>query len=193
MESAAEFKWLRPPFMLTPYLEQEGIFSPDNLVPIYRRLKDEGLCDVVFHDNPDMNLRGFLDFFGSRDVRMQIINTTDAGQFVDMAAIAWLANMEQYGDRIKAVGAFCVFKDYQTPVLTSPMAKMLFEYWFEQLKVDIVIGLTPALNRLSVRFIKRIGFQELCRIPGYSRYKGEYTDCVETILTKDRYRSLYGG
>jgi RimJ/RimL family protein N-acetyltransferase len=188
-----QFRWLQPPYLLMPYVEAPGLFSPENLVSIYTRLHDEGLWDIVFHDNPDMNLRGFMNFFGSPGVLMQVINIVDGDGIKDMAAIAWLANVERYKDRQRAMASFCVFKDYQSPSVTSPMSKLILDYWFGALRMDIIMGLTPADNHLAVRFSKRIGFQELCRIPKYSVYQGEYTDCVESIIDTARYAELYGG
>jgi RimJ/RimL family protein N-acetyltransferase len=192
-QESSGFKWCRPPFMITPYVVKEGLYSPQDLVDIFNRLKAEDLYETVFHDNPGMNLLDFMSFFSMPSVMLQIIHNVEGDRILDMMGIAWLAAVEQYGDRQRAVGSFCVFKNYQKQVLTQAMAQLTFGYWFEALKMDIVVGMTPAANLAAVRFIKRIGCVEACRIPNYSHLRGTITDCVITYMDKEKYTSLYGG
>lgn len=193
MEVKDKFQWLRPPFMLIPYVVRDGYYKPEDLVSIYNRLNNEGLWDIVFHDNPQMNLLDFMEFFSIPSVMLQIINLVEGESIIDMGAIAWLSGVEQYGDKQRGVANFCVFRDYQNPVITDPMAKIVFSYWFDCLEMDVIVGMTPAANTHAVNFIKRVGFQEACRIPKYSLYKGEYSDCVITFMDKTNYTALYGG
>jgi RimJ/RimL family protein N-acetyltransferase len=193
MAANDKFQWLRPPFMLVPYQLNAGLYKPEDLVAIYKRLKDEGLWEAVFHDNPQMNLLDFMEFFSMPSVMLQVINIVEGESITDMGAIAWLSGVEQYGDKQRAVANFCVFRDYQNPAITDPMAKFVFSYWFECLEMDVVVGMTPAANAPAVSFIKRVGFHESCRIPNYCFYKGEVTDCVISFMDKPKYTSFYGG
>lgn len=182
-----DYPYLHPPFLLTPYTTQNNLHSPEELVAIYHRLHSEGLWSTVFHDNPEQSLFDFMAFFNMPTVMMQMINIVDGDSIQDLAAISWLAGVEQYGGRQRAVASFCVFKDYQVPSITSPMAKLVMEYWFKGLKMDIVIGMTPAANIPAVKFIHRIGFKEICRIPEYSLLNGAITDCVISYVNKEQY------
>lgn len=194
MGDLKDFKWLRPPYMLAPYTISGGIYTPDVLVEVYNKLKSEDLYQVVFHDNPAMNILEFMNFFNAPSVSLQIVNRIEGNQIKEMAGLSWLAALESYGgNRQRAVGSFCVFKDYQSPNMTDPMSKMVLDYWYDCLGLDIIVAMTPAANVLALRFIKRLGFQELCRIPGYSAFLGEVTDSVITAMNKDRYKQIYGG
>ena len=190
---AKEFQLRQGPFLLAPYNPRGGVYSPEVLVGLYARLKDEGLWDTVFHDNPDMNLLDFMEFFSMPSVMLQFVNILDGENVSDIGAIAWLSGVEQYGSRQRAVANFCVFKSYQRPVLTDPMARLIFGYWFECLGIDVIVGMTPAANAPAVNFIKRVGFVEACRIPNYSFYKGSTTDCVISFMDTKSYSELYGG
>jgi RimJ/RimL family protein N-acetyltransferase len=190
---AEEFQWRRPPFVLAPYVRDKGIIAAEDLVAIYHRLKADDLFDVVFHDNPDMNLLDVMTFFSHPTVALQVIMYTDGDKFLDFAGIAWLSGMERYGDRQRALASFCVFKKYQNPEVSNAMAAFVLDYWFNCLGMDIVVGMTPAANVLAVRFIKRIGFIELCRVPMYSALLGKICDCVLTCINKDQYAKVYGG
>jgi RimJ/RimL family protein N-acetyltransferase len=193
MAEKKEFQWLQPPFMLMPYVVQEGMFAPEDLISLHNRIKEEGLWDTVFHDNPQMNLLEFMNFFSARGVMLQIIHTVEGDVIQDKAAIAWLSGVEQYGDSLRAIASFCVFRDYQNPVIVDRMAKMVFSYWFDELGMEIVIGMTPESNSHAVNFIKRIGFIEIGRIPKYSYLKGSKTPCVITYMDNEQYKTLYGG
>lgn len=192
MQENKEFQWNRPPFVLAPYKANQGILAEDILITIYNRLKSEGLYNIVFHDNPDMSLLDFQNFLSHTTVSLQVITVTE-GEQTDLAGIAWLSGLEAYGNRQRAVASFCAFQDYQSPALTEAMANFVLDYWFNCLGLDIVVGMTPEANALAVRFIKHVGFLELCRIPNYSHLLGKHTDCVVTYMDKDQYRKVYGG
>jgi hypothetical protein len=188
---AKDFQWRRPPFVLTPYVLNKGIYEPDILVEVFNKLKSEDLYKIVFHDNTDMNLLDFMNFFSHPSVSLQIIAVADGDSITDIAGISWLSGLEKYGENNqRAVGNFCAFRAYQTPAYTDMMAKFVMEYWFKCLGLDIIVGMTPASNVLAVRFIKRIGFRELFRIPNYSSLLGSRTDCVVTYMEKDQYLQL---
>ncbi len=185
------YEWLQKPFFLTPYAVSKGLMRPEDLVRIYWRLKEEDLYRVVFHDNPDMDLLQFMNFFSSPAVLLQVVHFVEGDQIKDISGLSWLVGLEQYAGRQRATGSFLAFRKYQTPTMTEHMAKMVLQYWFEQLKMDIVTGMTPEENVLALRFIKRIGFQELCRIPDYMALNGKITDCIVTMMNAGQYRQMY--
>lgn len=50
--------------------------------------------------------------------------------------------------------------------LTREFLYFVFGYVFEQLKLNVVIGLVPSWNTQALRFDLHLGFVEMCRIPG---------------------------
>ena len=140
-----------------------------------------------------MGLLDFMNFFSHPTVALQILSITEDNKIRDMAGMAWLSGLETYANGQRAVASFCAFNDYQNPSQTDAMAAFVLDYWFNCLNLDIIVGMTPAANVIAVRFIKRIGFQETCRIPNYSALFGKKTDCVVTYMDKDQYAKVYGG
>lgn len=193
MVDKAHFDWHRPPYLLVQYTPKDGVFGHEVLVDIFNRLKKESLYPVVFHDNPEMTLLEFMNFFSHPTVSLQIIVITEYGKFKDLAGIAWLSGVEEFAGKKRAVASFCAFADYQNHTHTNAMGGFVLDYWFNCLDLDIIVGMTPAANALAVRYIKRIGFSEMCRIPGYSSLLGKITDCVVTYMNKDLYGAVYGG
>jgi hypothetical protein len=179
-----DFQWNRPPLLLAQYKKNEGMLPKDILITIFNILHEEDLYRIVFHDNPDMDLLDFQNFLSHPTVSLQVMIITDDAGVPKIGGISWLSGLERFGDGQRAVGSFCAFKDYQNPEITEVMAKFVLEYWFECLGLDIVVGMTPSANSLAVRFVKRIGFVELCRIPKYSSLFGKRNDCVVTYMDK---------
>lgn len=64
--------------------------------------------------------------------------------------------------------------------LTGDMLWVVFDYPFNQLKVDKVAGTVPSSNHKLIEFNKRLGFVEECRI------KDAYTDGDLVVLTMRR-------
>jgi RimJ/RimL family protein N-acetyltransferase len=194
MELKPEFQWRRPPFALLPYDRSKGILKADILHRIYDRLHAEDLYKTVFHDNPDMDLLDFMNFFSFPSVSLQVIATIEGDEFKDIAGISWLSGLESYGhDAQRGIASFCVFRDYQRPDTTDFMANFVMDYWFNFLKLDIVVGMTPVSNALALRFIKRIGFQPIGVLPGYNRFLGAKSDCMISYVNKDLYKMIQGG
>lgn len=187
------FNWHQPPFMLAPYAGGKGLYAADTLVTLYYRLKQEDLYDTVFHDNPDMDLYGFMNFFSTPSVMLSLCSLVEGEQVQDIAGMAWLVGPEQFGTRKRGLGSFVSFRDYHQPALTDQMGRMVLQYWLDYLGTDVVVGMTPAENQLAVRFIKRLGFEELFRMPEYSNFRGRICDTVVTRMTKEQYHNLYGG
>jgi hypothetical protein len=104
--------------------------------------------------------------------------------------MAWLSDITSCsGLMTKAIGSFVFFKDYQKPAYTDPFCDLAFNYWFETLGIDTLVGLTPEPNRLSSIFIKRHGMDEICRIPQYTTFDGKVCAGIVSCLTKEGYRA----
>lgn len=184
----AEFEPRRGPYLMIPYLPQEGTSQHEALINLYFRLKQEGLDKVVFHENPDISLLEFMNFFSGPKCFLQVLAIVKDEKLVDICGMAWLSDMCPCGGKLtKAVGSFLFFNDYQKPAYTDPFRDIIFDYWFDVLKVDTLVGLTPSLNRAASIFVKRLGLKEICRIPQYTTYEGQRCDGIISWLSKEEY------
>lgn len=190
MENAveSEFKFVRGRLALLPYHPTAGAVSEDILVSIYRRLKDEGLFTTVFHEHPEMTLRDFLIHLSLPTTLVQYLGIVDQDIMVDGAGLAWLSDLTTCdGILTKGTGSFVFFKAYQSPAFTDQFASMILEYWFRELKVDTVVGLTPESNRAALVYAKRSGFKEAGKVPAFTTLDGQAVTGVITCMTKSDY------
>jgi hypothetical protein len=189
-ESEYEFKPRKGPYLIILYQPQNGTEQHEALINLFFRLKKEGLDKIVFHEHPDITLLEFMNFFSGQKCLLQIFGLMDdQNNLIDICGMAWLADIISCsGIMTKATGSFLFFNDYQKPAYTESFGEMILEYWFEGLKIDTLVGLTPALNRLSSIFIKRQGMKELFRIPQYTTFDGKICEGIVSWLSKEEYR-----
>lgn len=191
---AREFEFRRGDFVMMPYDPKKGIYNEESLVSFYNRLHAEELWDIVFHENPEMSLREFLNFFNVSINLLQVFSITEGDRFVDVAGLAWLTDLTTcQGVLTRALGSFVFFKKYQNPKFTDAFCKIVLGYWFNYLKIDTIVGLTPAMNRLALIYVKRSGFREVGRLPSYTTFGKKVMDGVITSMTREEYLNIAGG
>ena len=193
-EVKQEYKYQKGNLLLVPYSAAARNLPEDELVQLYVKLKNEGLWDIVFHEATDFTLLKFMNFFSSGAGLMQILVVTDGKGFYDSAGMAWIGDLALCSGKLtRGTGSFVFFKDFQRPHYTDEFCDLLLSYWFEELGLDIILGVTPEPNRPALLYIKRSGFKELARIPNYTTYAGEVVSGVVTSMTKAEYKALSEG
>lgn len=189
-----EFEYRRGNLMLFPYSPMPGPYGEEALIALYKRLKDEGLWEVVFHENTAMTLLEFMNFFSGPFNLLQILALVSGDSVLGMAGMAWLTDIQSCdGIMTRGVASIVYFKDYQKPMYTDQFADMILGYWFDVLGIDTVIGMTPESNRPTVMYSKRVGFKEIGRIPQYTTINKKVEAGVMLAMTKDDYRQMVGG
>lgn len=197
MEEAVkdDYRYKRGHLLLTAYSPKVGTMKEDILIVIYNRLKEQGLWGTVFHESPGMSMLEFMNFFSYGNCLLQILCVTDsAGTIVDIAGIAWLADLVVCQNILtRAVGSFVFFKEYQKPIYTDQFSEIILDFWFTEMKVDVIVGVTPEPNRAALLFVKRAGFKEVGRLPGYTTLDGKIVTGVVTSMSKQEHKELSGG
>lgn len=148
--------------LILPYAAIGGVRNlPDNVIlAVYKKMKEQGLVDTVFHDGSVSCADQFLKMM-QNDKNLPLIAHDNSG----ILGIAWLNDIA--GNR--ALGHFCFFKEAWGKKSKNVGNKIL-EYWFSlQFKgkpiFDVIIGNTPSSNKHALSFIKKIGFTIVGEIP----------------------------
>jgi RimJ/RimL family protein N-acetyltransferase len=183
-----EFEWKRGNLLLMPYVPRVGNVPEETLVILYKRLKDEGLWDIVFHEDSKLTLTGFMNFFGSGQALLQVLCITNDKGYIEPVGMAWVAEIVLCGDILtKGIGSFLFFKDFQKPMYTDQFSEMILDYWFDYLNIDVIFGVTPEPNRAALIYVKRAGFKEVGRIPNYTTFDKQVVTGVITSMTKQEH------
>ena len=189
-----EYKFQRDNLILAPYDAKVANLPEEALITLYNRLKSENLWDIVFHEDTNVTLLKFMNYFSNGQALLQLLVVTDnKGEYIP-AGLAWVSDIVVCsGIMMKGVGSFVFFKDFQKPMYTDQFSEMILDYWFNQLGLDLVVGVTPEPNRAAMLYVKRSGFKEVGLVPRYTTFKGAVVDGIVTAMTKDEYKNLLGG
>lgn len=187
-EAVKEYKFQRGNLMLLPYDPRVGVITEDVLIGLYKRLKEEGLWEIVFHEDTGVTLLKFMNFFSSGSALLQILAISDGSTIVDFAGMSWIADINVCsGVLTRGVGSFVFFKEYQKPHFTDQFGEMILEYWICHLKINTILGVTPEGNRAAISYVKRLGLKEVGRLPEYTTFMGSAVDGVVTAMTQGEF------
>lgn len=180
-----EYRFRKGNLILVPYHPEVGVYREDTLVHLYTRLKTDGLFDTVFHENPRLTLASFINLFTQQTTLLQIVGKVEDEAIGDIIGLAWLSDVRKCdGMLTRGIASFVAFKEYQRPRYTDPAGDLVLDFWFEQLDIDVVVGMTPVANRAALRYIRRLGFLECGRIPGFTTLHGEPCDAVISYMSR---------
>ena len=106
----------------------------------------------------------------------------------DIVAVAWLNGISHN----HAFAHYCCFPEIWGKDTVTVMRQSL-KYWFgfkadAKPMLDIILGRTPASNKLAVAFLKRVGMTVLGEIPdiGIDAYTGTKTGIIFSYIKRDR-------
>ena len=179
----------QPPYCLSPWTPQlTGLNTEAAIVLAWQKLHAEDLYKVVFHENPAMPLAQFVFFFSQQTVALQLCLDMREENEPRLAGMVWLADITDLSTHRRATGSFVFFKDYQTPRWTTQFARMTLDYWFMDLNVGLLIGVTPEPNRAARAFsVRNLKVNYSFTLPQYTTYDGKRADAKVIVLTKEKY------
>jgi hypothetical protein len=184
---------LTPPIAIIPWTPAMTGPLESAMTMVWRRLHDEDLYATVFHERTDFTFAEFMQFFSRPLTLVQVCAEVDEhGAIVDLAGLCWLADYEQLPSHRRACGSFAFFRKYWSPKWTDLFAKTLLAYYFEDLQLDLLIGVTPEPNRAARVFTVRSQLRYVARLPDYTTYQGKRCAALIASLTKEEYQQRQG-
>ena len=145
-----------------PYTEVDGIrnFPDSYLKCLFERMQTEKLIGKVFYDGNVQTAEDFLDMmkYGQNKLFMIFMGN-------ELAGIVWLNNFQRRSANIH----FCLFKNAWGKESVSIGKAILKEFLYmkdsQGYVFDVLIGETPANNRLAVKWIHESGMTVVGEIP----------------------------
>ena len=151
-------------------------FTDEYLAQVYRRIVSEETVHKVFHDGSVKNTNDFIKFIRNKDNEIYFVeyDGKEAGFF-------WLTRFLQKSAFI----GYCFYKNFWGRK-TLTVSQLCIDYIFnkkdeyEQFALDVLLGLTPANNKLAIKFLLKNGMTVLGKIPGilYNYTENAATDGI---------------
>jgi len=163
---------------LTKYCCQGGCYnvSDRHLAGIYRRIVKEKSINKIFFDCKISNTNDFINYF--KNDRLELFLVSYNGQ---ESGFFWL---KEFFPRASFI-TYCLYKSFwgeHTLKISQTCIDAIFDRKDEHgnHEMDILMGLTPANNKLALRFLKKNGIKIIGTIPNliWDFEKGNYVDGI---------------
>lgn len=154
----------------------EPTFSDTHLAQVFRRLVREETLAKVFYDGAIVNTTDFINFFHNQE--NEIFFVQEKGREV---GFFWLNRFRHKSAFI----TYCFYRDFwgrHTLGISRATLDFIFsrtDQYGEHL-TDVLLGLTPADNKLAVKFLLKNNMTILGRVPGflYDHRQGKSVDGI---------------
>ena len=156
-------------------------FSDSYLGKVFRRIVMEGTVHKVFYDDSVRNTTEFIDFLKRDDHSVFFVKFK--GEHV---GFFWLSPFIQKSAFIN----YCFYKTFWGKE-TLKISQTCLDYILHEKNaygeyvIDVLLGLTPANNKLALRFSKKIGMTVLGKVPGLITYC-RHNNTVAGVLSYKR-------
>ncbi|MBU0481543.1 MAG: hypothetical protein KKG47_10605 [Proteobacteria bacterium] len=170
--------WLEKGIEVVPLHEKDGQsnFTDQILGQVFRRIVREDTLNKLFYDGSVRNTRDFRKFMRNPENEIFFVNFNgrEAGFF-------WLNHFRQKSFFIN----YCLYKEFWGEAGLT-ISNLCIEHLFKRkdadgdFLVDVLLGLTPANNKLAVNFLLQNEMSILGKVPGflYDSATGETVDGV---------------
>lgn len=175
---------------IIPMYEKNGRsnFSDEILGQVFRRIVREEIVYKLFYDGSVRNTRDFRQFMRNSDNEIFFVkcNGKEVGFF-------WLNNFRQKSFFIN----YCVYKEFRGDKALT-ISNICIAHIFKRTNsdgeflVDVLLGLTPANNKLAVNFLLQNGMTILGKVPGFL-YDSIEDDTVDGIFSYRQRNNKKGG
>lgn len=156
-----------------PYFAEREQWPPDTLNGVYRKLKEQDVLADLLHEGV-VEEDEFVKFIHDNTLSYLFFDMTEN----KIAGIAWYDMVEEGECLKKGRGSFAFFREYWDPKLTEAFGMLFLSHGFGMVGLDLIYGITPASNKLAVKYAERLGFVYGATIPQFCSRRGELTDAM---------------
>lgn len=174
--------------MLVPYTKAWPVFPDGLLGHLYLRTKQDDRLDTIFDTGIDFD--GFVSYFAKKTTVMQVY-ALKQGETLTPAGYCWLDDVVGREGARRAMFGLCFFKEYRGLPEVADLGWLCLKYWFTELKVDVLFGVTMEGNLQAKNFARRFGFEEIAIAPKFLYRQGDLTGARLVLLNKEKFEPLY--
>ena len=163
------------------------------LFDVYRLMENDGLVETVFYPGGVTGPVAFVEFAIADGIELRTVY-----HGYDVVGVVWLSYaqgracmvdfciLRRFWEHQREIGIWTV-RQYLEPVNPATGKPYL----------SALYGLTPAVYRHAISFIKSLGFRILGKIPGACEFKGKdgpvFRDAVVSVLTLQDIKNVING
>jgi RimJ/RimL family protein N-acetyltransferase len=160
---------------------------------LWKRLHDEGVFEMFFHDFPELTFGQFVQVLSNPTERMDVIVEQDeAGNIIDTVGLSLLTQIVEKPEMKRGVGNFLLFRKYWDGKASLEIGDTILANWFDHLGMDVIAGVTPKMNHAALKYIHRLGFQSVGEIPDFCLYRGQRCPAVVSHMSRVEWRVKNG-
>lgn len=162
--------------------------NADKFLPwFWNKLKSEGLVDLYF---PGSAEDGFCDFVklmsGPTRVVLVVIKSEEKKEIRDVVGLAtWDAL--SFGVANVGMAGFIFFREFWDRHTTAQAARRIMKLWFDELKLDALIGIVARDNVLANAFMRKVGWTLKCELPRMHVYLGKPSDACLWYVGREEF------
>lgn len=178
---------LPPEVMVIPY---NAATDPDadKLLPyLWGKLKEDGLLGLYFPRAPETCFAGFVKMFSSLDqhVLLVVLKNEQGEPDKAMGFVSWGSTV--FGNAKAALSGFIFLKEFWNHHTSEAAAHEIMRYWFEESKLDVVIGNVAQSNKLARQFLLRLGWKHGGDIPMLQTWNGRQDTASLWYVTREEW------
>ena len=162
----------------------------DELLAVaYLQFQQDKLLPVVFHNQPDMTLRGFLDWHSQPTMEYLGCFTESATGDVQLRGMGWINQSRRFGEEAIAEVGLGFFRKTH-PRIAAEFTEMLIDHCFQVRDYKAIYGISPIQNQTIHRFAVRLGFTSHGPLPYFCGWNGQATSAYLYHMTQ--YQWIFG-
>jgi len=163
-------------------------FSDNSLAQVFRRIVREESVTKIFYDGSVRNSADFIRFVRNRENEIFFVayDGREAGFF-------WLNRFR----RKSAFISYCLYKDFwgdEALLISRECIEFIFDRkdGHGEHLIDVLLGLTPANNKLAVKFLLKNGMTVSGKVPGllYDASTEATVDGIFSYIQRNKSASL---
>lgn len=168
----------------TGYSKESDLFLPW----MWRRFKEDGLIELYFPGMSDTGFPAFVSLMsGGAGIQVVLVVVKDAeGKIIDLMGIATWEQMRM-GEATLAHCGFIFLTEYWDHRTSLEAARRIMRLWFDEVKLDTLIGIVAEDNHLAMRFMQRVGWRLAGTLQKLHVYKGKPSNAALWEMTRESF------
>ena len=115
------------------------------------------------------------------------------GENLIPAGYCWVDDVVGRDSERRAMFGLCWFKEYRGRPEVAELGWMCLEYWFNELRIDVLFGATMETNTAAKNFARRFGFEDVGTVPKFLYRQGKLTSARVVMLEKSKFEEQVSG